>query len=256
MNITRFLLGGFLLLSAFSTLRAADDTRVYELRTYTAHPGKTANVLARFRDHTVKLFEKQGMVNLGYFVPLDAADGSADKLVYVLAHASRDAAKASWSAFSADPDWVAARKASELEGKIVAKAESIFMAPADYSPAIKSSTAAAPRVFELRTYTAAEGKLAALDARFREHTLKLFAKHGIVSLAYWHPTDAEKGAATTLIYLVSYPSRETAVASWAAFHADPEWIAAKAASEQKAGGSLTTSVKSVFLAPTDFSATK
>ncbi len=250
------LTASFLLACALGTLRAADDTRVYELRTYTAHPGKLPNVLARFRDHTTKLFEKHGMVNLGYFVPMDAADGAADKLIYVLEHASRDAAKASWAAFSADPEWKAVRTASEADGKIVAKAESVFLGAADFSPAIKTGAAATPRVFELRTYATPEGKLDALDARFRDHTRALFAKHGIVSLAYWHPTDVDKGAGHTLTYLLAHPSREAATANWAAFRADPVWVEAKAASEKSAGGSLTTDIKAVFLAPTDFSTLK
>ena len=250
------LTAGFMLACALGTLRAADNPRVYELRTYTATPGKLPNVLARFRDHTVKLFEKHGMVNIGYFVPTDAGDGANEKLIYVLEHASRDAAKASWAAFNADPDWKAARTASELEGKIVAKAESIFLSAADYSPAIKTGAAAKPRVFELRTYTATEEKFPALDARFRDHTSRLIAKHGIGNIAYWHPTDADKGAGRTIIYLLAHASRESATANWAAFSADSEWIAAKAASEKQAGGVLPTDFKSIFLTPTDFSTLK
>ncbi len=252
----RFLTGSFLLLCAVAGLRAADDTRVYELRTYTATPGKIANVLARFRDHTTRIFEKHGMINVGYFSPMDAADGAGEKLVYVLEHASRAAATASWAAFNADPEWVEARKASEAQGKIVAKAESVFMSAADFSPALVSKASTPARVFELRTYTTPENGIDALNARFRDHTRALFAQHGIVSVAYWHPTDAPKGAGRTLIYLLAYPSREAATTAWAAFRVDPKWIAAKTASETKAGGSLTTDVKSVFLTPTDFSRMK
>ena len=255
-SLLRFLCGAFLFACAFVSLRAAEDTRVYELRIYTAHPGKISNVIARFRDHTVKLFEKHGMVNVGYFVPTEAADGAGEKLIYVLEHASRDAAKASWAAFNADPDWIKARNASEADGKIVAKAESTFMSVADFSPAVVSKAAASPRVFELRTYTTPEGKIDPLDARFRDHTVKLFEKHGMTNVAYWHPTDANRGAGKTLIYLLAFPSREAATKSWAAFRVDPAWVAAKEASEKNAGGSLTTEVKSVFMTPTDFSRTK
>ena len=228
----------------------AADTRVYELRTYTAHPGKLPNVLARFRDHTTKLFEKHGMKNIGYFTPLDSADGAAVKLVYVIAHASRDAAKASWSAFVADPEWQVVAKASEANGPIVAKIESVFMSTTDFSmDAYKSS--GSNRVFELRTYTTPDGKLGELDARFRVHTLKLFALHQMTNVAYWHPTDLDKGAANTLIYILAHPSREAAKANWSAFRTDSTWIAARTASEKN--GSLTTAVKSLCLAPTDFS---
>jgi hypothetical protein len=102
---------------------------VYELRVYTAHEGKMPELLARFRDHTCKLFEKHGMVNVGYWTPLDAKDGS--RLFYVLQHKSRDAAKASWKEFSDDPEWQAVRKASEANGSLVDGVESTFLALTD-----------------------------------------------------------------------------------------------------------------------------
>jgi hypothetical protein len=105
---------------------------VYELRIYTATEGNLSKVVARFRDHTTKLFEKHGMENVGYWIPTDAPK-SQNTLVYILRHKSRDAAKASWDAFRQDPDWIKARTASELSGKLVEKAESTFMSPTDFS---------------------------------------------------------------------------------------------------------------------------
>lgn len=234
---------------------AADSTRVYELRTYTATPGNAAAVLARFRNHTVKLFEKHGMVNVGYWVPTEEKDGAADKLIYLLEHKSREAADASWKAFGADPEWQAVKKATEANGKIVAKAERVFLSTTDFSKPMNSgNTKGANRIFELRTYTAAEGKLPALDARFRDHTLGLFTKHGITNLGYFHPTDANQGAANTLIYLIAHQSPEAATASWKAFRADPTWTKAREASE--VNGKLTSKVEFVFLKATDFSAIK
>lgn len=248
------------MLAATASLSAqsapAPDTRVYELRTYVAHDGKLPNVLARFRDHTTALFTKHGMVNVGYFVPLDSADGAGSTLVYVVAHASRAAADASWKAFGADPAWKTVAQTSEAAGPIVKRIDRVFLSAANFSPALASASARAqgePRTFELRTYTATDGRLSALDTRFRDHTLGLFARHGMTSIMYWHPMDDQPGAARTLTYLLAYPSRSAAVASWSAFRADPTWVAARTASEQAAGGSLTTSVKSVFLVPTDFS---
>jgi hypothetical protein len=112
----------------------------------------------------------------------------------------------------------------------------------------------AGRVFELRTYLAAEGKLPALDARFRDHTVALFAKHGITSLGYFHPADTDKGASNILLYFVAHPSREAAAAAWKSFRDDPAWTKARTASE--ANGKLTTKVESVFLKATDFTAIK
>src|SRR3954469_16690167 len=92
-------------LAAVTAPAAPDSARVYELRTYTATPGNLQAVVARFRDHTMKLFEKHGMTNVGYWVPRDEKDGSTEKLVYLMSYPSRDAAKESWKNFSADPDW-------------------------------------------------------------------------------------------------------------------------------------------------------
>ena len=232
---------------------APDSGRVYELRTYTATPGNLAAVVARFRDHTVKLFEKHGMVNVGYWTPADEKGGAADKLIYMLEHKSREAAKASWKTFGADPEWQAVRKTTEANGKIVAKGESVFLEATDFSkPMNAGGRGGAPRVFEMRTYTAAEGKLAALDARFRDHTLALFAKHGITNLGYFHPLDADKGAGKTLIYFLAFKSREAAAASWQAFRDDPAWTKARLESEKN--GKLTAKApESVYLLPTDFS---
>ncbi|HEY7115246.1 MAG TPA: NIPSNAP family protein [Tepidisphaeraceae bacterium] len=110
------------------------------------------------------------------------------------------------------------------------------------------------RFFELRRYTAAEGKLDALHARFRDHTNKLFVKHGIELVGFWTPADEAKGAKDTLIYILAYPSREAREKSWKAFSADPEWIAARTESEKN--GRLVTKVDSTFMNPTDYSPMK
>jgi len=190
---------------------AADsDGPVYELRTYYAAPGKLDDLNARFRDHTMKIFEKHGMTNIGYWMPLDNADR---RLIYMLSFPSREAAKKAWSEFGADPEWKAVAKASEANGKLVSKVVSIFLKSTDYSPEIKPSTSAQTRTFELRTYHAAAGKLDDLNARFRDHTLALFTKHGMTNFGYWMPTDQDKGAGETLIYILTHKSREAAEAS-------------------------------------------
>jgi hypothetical protein len=234
---------------------AAADTRCYELRSYYAAPGKLEALNARFRDHTCKLFEKHGMVNVGYWLPLTNTD---HKLIYLLAYPSRQARDQSWKEFSADPEWQTAAKESEKNGKLVARADSLFLTATDFSPAIRPSAAPAPRVFELRTYTASPGNLDPLLARFRNHTLKLFEKHGMTNFGYWTPTEPKDGAGQKLIYLLAHQSPEAGAASFKSFRADPDWIAVKKASEDKAGGSLTVpdGVKSELLAPTDFSPTR
>ncbi len=106
------------------------------------------------------------------------------------------------------------------------------------------------RVFELRTYTAGEGKLDLLHARFRNHTVKLFQKHGITNVIYGRPLDAPLSQ-NTLVYMLAYPSREAAKTSWDAFRQDPDWM--KAAKESGVG---PVKVESVFFEPTDYSPMK
>jgi hypothetical protein len=103
----------------------------YELRTYYANPGKFDDLQARFRNHTLRLFEKAGMTNVAYWTKQDGGDGV---LIYVLAYPSKEAREAAWARFRADPEWQAAAKASELNGKLVAKVDSVFMTMTDYSP--------------------------------------------------------------------------------------------------------------------------
>jgi NIPSNAP len=106
-------------------------------------------------------------------------------------------------------------------------------------------------VYELRVYTAAEGKLPELLKRFREHTVKLFERHGMKNVAYWTATDEPKKT-NTLIYILKYPSREAATASWKAFQDDPEWQKVRGKSEEN--GKLVEKVDSTFMELTDFSA--
>lgn len=111
----------------------------------------------------------------------------------------------------------------------------------------------APRYFEMRTYTAPEGKLDALNARFRDHTNRLFVKHGMALVGYWTPADGPD-AKNTLVYILAYPSREARENSWKAFRADPQWHTARDASEKD--GKLVLKVEEKFLTPTDYSPIK
>jgi hypothetical protein len=119
---------------------------------------------------------------------------------------------------------------------------------------VRAADATAPRVFELRTYHTFPGRLDALHKRFREHTMKLFEKHGMTNVAYWTPQDSP-AKETTLIYVISHASREAAKASWAAFGSDPEWKKVSAASEAD-GGKIVEKVDSVFMDTTDYSPMK
>jgi NIPSNAP len=111
----------------------AQSGRVFELRTYTAPDGKLDELHKRFRDHTLRIFKNHGMTNVAYFKPQDAPL-SQNTLIYLISHQSRDAAKANWAAFQADPEWQKVANESQKNGKIVAKVESVFLDPTDYSP--------------------------------------------------------------------------------------------------------------------------
>jgi hypothetical protein len=117
--------------SAKAEVKAA--TRVFEMRTYYAAPGKMKELHARFRDHTIKLFEKHGMTHIGFWVPMDEK-GEAEKLVYILSYPSKEAADKAWKGFREDPAWKKVREESEKNGKLVEKVESLYMNPIDFSP--------------------------------------------------------------------------------------------------------------------------
>lgn len=107
------------------------DTRVFELRTYTAMPGKVDALVERFRDHAVALFEKHGMVSVGYWVESDDEGNPTDNLIYIVGHDSRESAKASWEAFWADPEWAEVQAKGE---RVTASAQAVFLDPTSFSP--------------------------------------------------------------------------------------------------------------------------
>jgi hypothetical protein len=238
---------------SFAAEPAPKETRCFEIRTYYAAPDKLDALQARFRDHTLKLFEKHGMQNIGYWVPVENPE---NKLVYILAFPSAAARQNAWKAFGADPEWQKVQKSTEANGRLVSKAESIVLSPTGYSPLVQPSVAGQERLFELRTYTAASGRLGDLNARFEKTTLPLFAKHGMSHIGYWVPAEKQKGAGETLIYIIAHASKEAADKSWKAFREDPAWTSAKRLSEINGPLTAPNGVNSVYLNPTDYSPMK
>ena len=240
--------------AATSTLSAADagEAPCYELRVYYAAEGKLDALQSRFRDHTCALFTKHGMTNIGYWTPVENPER---KLYYILRYPDKAAREASWKAFMNDPAWKQAAAASEKDGKLVARVESTLMSTTDFSPPVKAEKHDPARVYELRIYTTGPGNLPKLHDRFRNHTVSLFSRHGMNHFGYWKPDAGQQGADNTLLYLLSHASREACEASFKAFRADPDWIAARDASEKAAGGPLTVKdgVKSILMVPTDYS---
>jgi len=111
----------------------AQGRKVFELRTYTTPEGKLNDLVARFRNDTLRIFEKHGMENVGYWLATDAP-ASSNTLIYILAHDSRDAATKSWAAFRDDPEWKAVAERTQANGPIVSKVESVFLETTDFSP--------------------------------------------------------------------------------------------------------------------------
>jgi NIPSNAP len=112
----------------------AKDSRCYEIRTYIAAPGKLEELHARFRNHTMKIFKRHGIEVVGFWGPTDKEKGSDNTLIYVLVFPNRDARDQAWKNFGADPEWQAARKESEKNGKLAEKIESVILMSTDYAP--------------------------------------------------------------------------------------------------------------------------
>lgn len=227
-----------------------DSPAFFELRTYYAAEGKLEALLSRFRDHTQSLFAKQGMTNIGYWVPVENKD---NKLVYILGYKSKEHREKAWKAFLDDPDWKKAFKASRKNGALVDSIKNIFLHKTPFSPEINLADKAT-RIFELRTYYTNEGKLMDLHKRFSDHTLALFEKWGMTNFVYFELEEDQVGAENTLVYLLAHNSVEAAEESWKNFRDDPVWKEAFEASRQD--GALVNEVVSEFLKPTDFSPVK
>ena len=108
------------------------QNKVYEMRTYTCNEGKLPDLMKRFRDHTIDIFKRHGMESVGYWVPQDP-EKSKTTLIYIITHTSREQAAKNWKEFMADPEWKKVAADSELNGKIVARVDSVFMDPTDFS---------------------------------------------------------------------------------------------------------------------------
>ncbi len=119
--------------NAANVAHAQGAGKVYELRTYTAPDGTLPKLQARFRDHTMRIFNKHGMTSVGYWVPQDSPSKD-NTLIYIISHDSREAAKKNWADFQADPEWKQVSAESQVGGPIVSKVVSVFMDATDYSP--------------------------------------------------------------------------------------------------------------------------
>lgn len=221
----------------------------YEMRVYYAAPGKLNALIKRFQDHTTALFEKHGMINVGYWLPVNNTE---NKLIYILKYPTFEAKVETWKNFMADPEWIDVKAKSEATGKLVDKVESTMMASAPFSPYV-GETEKNRGVFELRVYDPEVGKLDDLLARFQDHTVALFEKHGMENIAYWVANDKD-GHPEKLVYIISHESIDAGKASFDGFRKDEDWIKAK--TESEANGRLTTNVSSTYMTALPFSKIK
>jgi len=236
--------------------RLPTEIRLYEWRVLRAAPGKLDALHSQLRNHQIPLLEQHGIFTQGVFVP--AGENPEQRVYLLVAAEGRGPMQDGWMSFREDPKWLEAVAKSEQAnaGKLVLQDDYQRLVKTYWSPVFTPTKAAEPRVFELRTYTCPDHeKQIALQRRFLEHTMKLFEKHGMQNVVYWVP-DEEPKSQRRLVYLLAHKSQEAAKESFAGFRADPDWLAAKKASEETAGGSLTVKVNGVlseFLIPTEYS---
>ncbi|MBU6174284.1 MAG: NIPSNAP family protein [Planctomycetes bacterium] len=277
--MVRFFLSLVFFMSVGSQVMSQDN-KVYELRTYTSEAGRQADTLKLISSEGVSFMKKHKIDLVGVWTPVDTAD---ERVFMLVSHADKSSGTANWTAFQGDESWKAAVKKSEVDGKKPVKGiEQIFLTANDYSPKLEVKDIG-NRIFELRTYIASPKNLAALNNRFRNHTLKLFTKHGMTNIVYWSVRDGEAttcsqllqalspagnanakldgdpaAAGNALVYFIAHASPEAAKASFGKFRDDADWQKALKESEANAGGPLTAQggVKSLYLKPVAFSPLK
>jgi hypothetical protein len=227
---------------------------IYELRVIQAASGKLDALHARLRDHQIPLLEQHGIFTQAVFVP---AGENPDQLIYLLTTADGlGTMMTGWTDFRDDPKWMKVVAEAGKDQPLVAQEDYQRLVTTYWSPEFAPGKSVQPRVFELRAYTCPDpAKHSALMRRFRNHTMKLFEKHGMQNIVYWTP-DERPESQQRLVYLLSHKSQDAAKESFAAFRSDPDWLAAKKASEEAAGGSLTNADKGVvseFLTAAEYS---
>ncbi len=214
---------------------------LYELRVYYTNPGKLPQLNARFENHTCGFFKEHGIGMLGFWTD---EIGQSNKLTYILSFDSMADREQKWAAFGADPRWQEVRAETEKDGAFLTHITNAFLRTTPYSPDPKVTT----NVQEMRVYHAMPGRLPDLNARFENHTMRLFEKHGITNVGYW---TEDVGTSNQLVYMLGYDGLGNREKSWAAFGADPDWQKARAASE--VNGPLVRMSESSILRPTPYS---
>ena len=247
-TIFLFLLTMTIGLGAFAQTTDISKSKYFEMRKYYAHEGKLPDLLKRFQDHTMKLFEKAGMENIIYLVPEENTDNS---MSYILGYPDAASRDKMWKSFNEDPEWKKVYEASHVNGPLVAKVESTFMtlAPELNDTPIPTGSG----IFQLRTYHCFPGKIENIQARFRDHTRDLFAKQGLKNYPYFLTVEKD-GSQPKLVYLLGHDSKDAFNAAFDKFRNDPEWIKVRDASEES--GKIVEKVDAVFFKSLPYSPIK
>ena len=231
--------------------------KLYELRFYTCNPGKLPDLHARFRDHTLKLFEKHGIENIIYWDVAEGTEADGDDasnmMIYIIAHKDESSRAASWEGFMNDPDWKSALQKSEENGKILAKPpRAILMHATDFSPGDEAPNAASdqpPRLWELRQYNDGPERVPATAERFGWGEKELFTDAGMETISFWTADDQ-----SAFIYLLAHKDREASKASWQKFMGSfRDFMAKYREAHPNLPGGRGNGMEVRFLTPTDYS---
>lgn len=236
-----------LVATAFAAQAQTPDKPFYEIRTYHCNEGKRPDLIARFQNHTTRIFEKHGMENIGYWLSTE----NENDLIYILAFPNKAARNVAWKDFSADPEWQDVYKKSVVNGGLVKSIDSEFLTlNPELTENIKTDTKLGSPVFELRTYYCFPDKFPNIVARFRDHTRALFEKHGMTNVAYFQ-TVKEDASQPELKYIIAHENMDAAKESWDAFRSDLVWK--EVARESQMSGKIVEKVVSVYMTALPFS---
>lgn len=233
---------------SFAQQLSGSTSTYFEIRKYYANEGKLPDLIKRFEDHTMTLFEKSGMENIIYFLPVDNTDNS---LTYILGYPDEKSRDVMWSKFSNDPEWKKVFEESRVNGALVKSVDQTFMVLAkglNDTPKPEASG-----IFQLRIYTCFDGRLDNLITRFKDHTQDLFEKHGLRNYPYWITVEKD-GSQPKLVYLLADKDQPSFESDFQNFLKDPAWVKARDASE--ADGKIVEKVDAVFFKTLPFSPIK
>ena len=223
-----------------------DDGPVYELRIYAAAEDRLGHLIARFREHTDRLFRKHKMEPVAYWLPTDGTAKEKRRFVYILKHPSRYAAYQNWNAFTHDPEWKrGVLEKPEFQRLLSERPESIFLTSNGFPN--KSNRSNTPSIYELRIKTAKPEKLAALYQYHNDQGLKLHLKHDIHTMGCWFAYDRPESE-NALYTLLRHPSRPQAELNWKSLESDSAW--------RKTKGNLAEKTERLYLKPLNFSPMK